>query len=323
MSYPPGPFAVDAPPSERWTELYDELAELCGQRNAIDGRIADLVAEMDHSLIGITGCRSVAAWVAWRTGCSPANAATIATVASRVEEFPQCAEALREGRLSLDQVGVIADRGGDGSDGHYVEVATVSTVAPLRTAIKLEPRPDPTPKPEPRRSVSKTTGGPGGEYTTWKITLPKLDAARLQAALDSHREALIAEWTRARDTHAGQEDPYAGADPLTGRMADLPVPMPTTANHWPAPQPSPTGGATLHMPNRRTRRLVVVSPLPTTTTTKHQLTGCRPYETCFATGLFGRAMRSGRFYRFTRTGTFFQPITFVMCTRSQRSTSTS
>jgi len=51
----------------------------------------------------------------------------------------------------------------------------------------------------------------------------------LQAALDSHREALIAEWTRARDTHAGQ-DPYGGADPLTGRMTDLSVPMPTTAD---------------------------------------------------------------------------------------------
>jgi len=105
----------------------------------------------------------------------------------------------------------------------------VSTVSQLRTAIKLEPRPDPTPAPEPRRGISKTTGGPGGEYTTWKITLPKLDAARLQAALDSHREALIAEWTRARDTHAGQ-DPYGGADPLTGRMTDLSVPMPTTAD---------------------------------------------------------------------------------------------
>jgi len=95
---------------------------------------------------------------------------------------------------------------------------------------RTETRSDPAPKPEPRRCISKTTGGPGGEYTTWKITLPTLDAARLQAALDSHREALIAEWTRARDTHAGQEDPYAGADPLTGRMADLSVPMPTTAD---------------------------------------------------------------------------------------------
>jgi hypothetical protein len=53
------------------------------------------------------------------------------------------------GRLSVDQVGVIADRGGDGSDGHYVEVAAVSTVAPLRTAVKLEPKPDPIRPPSP------------------------------------------------------------------------------------------------------------------------------------------------------------------------------
>jgi hypothetical protein len=137
-------------PKVRLEQLFEELAELCGQRNVIDGRIVDVVAEMDRSdMWGMTGCRSVAALVAWRTGCSPSNAATIAAVAQRVEEFPRCTEALREGRLSVDQVGVIADRGGDGSDGHYVEVAAVSTVAPLRTAVKLEPKPDPIRPPSP------------------------------------------------------------------------------------------------------------------------------------------------------------------------------
>jgi len=33
---------------ERLAELFDELAELTGQRNAIDGRIVDIVAEIDH-----------------------------------------------------------------------------------------------------------------------------------------------------------------------------------------------------------------------------------------------------------------------------------
>ena len=66
--------------------LFEELAELTGQRNAIDGRIVEIVAEIDGDrLWGNTGCRSVAALVAWKTGTSPTNAQTITAVANRLE----------------------------------------------------------------------------------------------------------------------------------------------------------------------------------------------------------------------------------------------
>ena len=91
--------------------LFAELSELAGQRNAIDGRIVEIVAEIDRDeLCGLTGARSVAGLVAWKLGTSPGNANTITTVAGRLEEFPRCTRGLREGRLSLDQVGVIAGR---------------------------------------------------------------------------------------------------------------------------------------------------------------------------------------------------------------------
>ena len=42
---------------------------MTGQRNAIDGRIVEIVAELDRGgLVGITGDRSVPALVAWKTG---------------------------------------------------------------------------------------------------------------------------------------------------------------------------------------------------------------------------------------------------------------
>ncbi len=177
--------------------LFEELAELTGQRNAIDGRIVQIVAEIDRDeLCGITGARSVAALVAWKTGSSPANAHTIATIASRLREFPRCNQALREGRLSLDQVGVIAARAGEGSDEHYVQLAQVATVNQLRTAVKLEPRPDPEPRCEPERSITKTTNERGSCY---RISLPQDEAATFDAALASHRDALIAEWKRDHD----------------------------------------------------------------------------------------------------------------------------
>ncbi|ORW87059.1 hypothetical protein AWB92_24365, partial [Mycobacterium sp. IEC1808] len=189
-----GAWVVNEP--TRLEVLFEELAELCGQRNAIDGRIVDIVAEIDRDgLWGNTGARSIPALVAWKTGCSPANAQTIATVAGRVQEFPRCTAALRQGRLSLDQVGVIAARAGEGSDEHYVELAKVATVTQLRTAIKLEPRPEAEPRLEPERSLTKTTDEQGSCY---RIKLPHVDAATFDAALASHREALFAAWKRDR-----------------------------------------------------------------------------------------------------------------------------
>ncbi len=135
---------------ERLGVLFDELAELTGQRNAIDGRIVAIVAEMDRDgLWAGTGARSVAALVAWKTGVSPSRAQTIAAVAHRVEEFPRCTEGLREGRLSLDQVGVIAQRARTGTDEHYAGLAASATVTQLRTALNLAPKPEPEPEPDP------------------------------------------------------------------------------------------------------------------------------------------------------------------------------
>ena len=202
MSLTASPAAVVSS-AERLEVLFEELAELAGQRNAIDGRIVEIVAEMDRDeLCGATGARSVAALVAWKLGVSSANAHTITTVAHRLEEFPRCAHGMREGRLSLDQVGVIAARAGQGSDEHYAELARVATVNQLRTALKLEPRPQPQPGPQPQPQPSITTTS-DEEFTCWRIKLAHPDAAKFDAALASHRDALIAEWNRDH----GQGDP--------------------------------------------------------------------------------------------------------------------
>ena len=206
--------------------LFGELAELAGQRNAIDGRVVEIVAEIDRDeLCGATGARSVAALVGWKLGVSSNNANTIATVAHRLEEFPRCTGGLREGRLSLDQVGVIAGRAGEGSDEHYAQLAASATVSQLRIAVNLEPRPKPEPKsepgpdsdpepepiPSPRRSIVKT----GDEASTsWKITLPHAEAATFDAALQCYRDALAADWRHDHET-AGRVSEQAPPFPET------------------------------------------------------------------------------------------------------------
>ncbi|BBX85998.1 HNH endonuclease signature motif containing protein [Mycolicibacterium aubagnense] len=186
---------VDGSPCERLDAFFAEIGELTGQRNAIDGRLVEIVAEIDRDgLWGATGAKSITSLVAWKTGVSPRNAEVMVAVAHRVEEFPRCAEAMCEGRLSLDQVGVVAEHAAEGADEHYAQFAASATVTQLRKAVSLEPRPDPEPKPEPPRSITKTTHDDGS--TTYKIRLPKLEAAKVDAALASHQDALVADYQR-------------------------------------------------------------------------------------------------------------------------------
>ncbi|MCE9514976.1 MAG: HNH endonuclease [Mycobacterium sp.] len=191
-----------APPDQRLQVLFDELAELAGQRNAIDGRIVEIVAEMDRDeLCGATGARSMPALVAWKLGSSSANAHTISTVAGRLAEFPRCAQGMREGRLSLDQLGAIAAGAGEGSDEHYAQLAAVATVNQLRTAVRLEPRPeaDSGPALPPPRTITKTSGE---QSSSWRITLGHDEAATFDAALQSHLDALITEWKHDHGSEA-------------------------------------------------------------------------------------------------------------------------
>jgi Domain of unknown function (DUF222) len=221
MSLTASPDASVARGDARVDVLFGELAELAGQRNAIDGRIVEIVAELDHDeLCGATGAKSVAAVVAWKLGTSSGNAKTIATIAHRLAEFPRCATGLREGRLSLDQVGVIAGRAADGSDEHYAELASYATVSQLRTAVRLEPRPDPDPDPEPLASVTKTSSDE--TCTHYRITLPHLEAATFDATVASHREALVAEWKHAHDTGAdeGSRPPLPNSGAAFLRLVD-------------------------------------------------------------------------------------------------------
>lgn len=155
--------------------------------------------------------------VAWKTGVSPRNAEVMVAVAHRLEEFPRCAEAMRAGRLSLDQVGVVAEHAADGSDEHYAQFAGSATVTQLRTAVKLEPRPEPEPKPRVPRSIAKTSHDDGS--VTYKIRLPKLEAAKVDAAVASHQDALVADWKRDHE-NSETGDPVSDVVPPFPNQVD-------------------------------------------------------------------------------------------------------
>src|SRR4051794_28092110 len=106
MSPSASPPTAVASPDQRLEVLFEELAELAGQRNAIDGRIVEIVAEIDRDeLCGATGARSVAALVAWKLGLSTGNAHTIAAAARRLAEFPPFAGGVGGGSAAAGQGG--------------------------------------------------------------------------------------------------------------------------------------------------------------------------------------------------------------------------
>ncbi|MGK2866359.1 MAG: HNH endonuclease signature motif containing protein [Mycobacterium sp.] len=232
MPPPTTPFAAHVPAVSRLEVLFDEMAELTGQRNAIDGRLVEIVAEIDgrgtddgNSLWGATGCRSIEALVAWKAGVSPRRAEAMVAVAHRIDELPRCTQGLREGRVSLDQLGVIAERGGQGCDEHYAELVKVATVSQLRTAVKQEPRPEPESKPEPKRKITTIEGD---DSTTWRITLPKVEAAKFEAGLQSHRDKLVADWKRDHDKtdSIDPEDGWARNGDAEDKVSEQAPPFP-------------------------------------------------------------------------------------------------
>ena len=194
--------------------LFGELSELAGQRNAIDGRIVQIVAELDHDeLLGATGVRSVG-------GVGGLEAGHV--VGERQDDRHRGASVGRVPLLHPRHAGgsaVVGSGRGDhrrrglGSDEHYAELASYATVSPLRTAVKLEPRPvEPEPEPDfgaepdcepdpgPQPSITKTSSDE--QFSHYRLSLPHLEAAKFDAAVASHHEALVTQWKLDHDTGA-------------------------------------------------------------------------------------------------------------------------
>jgi len=195
-----GPVLVGPTPREqRFAEIEAELAELCGQRNAIDGRIAELLAEVERDgLLGGTGVRSVEHFATWQLGCGRGRARDLADVAARLDDLPQTTALLREGRLSVDQVAPIARKAPAHDDDHYADLAQRMTVSQIQRALRSAGagrRPEPE-VPPVERQVSIWWDDDDGWNA--RVRLPKVDGAIADCAVRSHLDALVAVWKRDR-----------------------------------------------------------------------------------------------------------------------------
>jgi len=191
---------------------HEELAVLCGQRNAITARMVDLIARVDaEDLWASAGAKSLEHWVAWKAGMSPAHAGELVAVARRSAELVQTMAGFREGVLSEDQVAIIAKKApaGPEADVHFAELARYASVRQLRKALRITdvsrpPAPKPEPEPEPdtgpeaepepervERQVSSWFDDHGGWHL--RVDLPVEEGAFWDRALRAELEGLVQE----------------------------------------------------------------------------------------------------------------------------------
>ena len=178
------------------------------------GSISALLAEIDRDgLLGGTGLKSLEHFATWQIGVAPGRARNLASIARRRDDLTRCTAMLDAGQLSEDQVATIARRAPEGTDEHYANLATEATVTQLRTALRAAPKPDAAPdepvSPEPDRTASRHWD----DEDRWclRAQLPKLEGATVDAALQSHLDALVAEWRR---DHAPAGDGAGTAPPF-------------------------------------------------------------------------------------------------------------
>ncbi|MFN2592891.1 MAG: DUF222 domain-containing protein [Candidatus Dormibacteria bacterium] len=221
--------------------LESEMAEVCGLLNASTGWLVGLIAKV-LAMGSWQGwaVRSPEHWVAWRCGVSPERARRLVAMAARLGELPETRQALDQGELSEDQVGVICRYTSTYNDAEVAGLARHATVTQLRRTLSTclphpAPRPQPEPEPEPKAETPqpetpRPTPRPEAPeearrvsfgYTdegTWRLSalLPADEGALLERALAEAKESL---WRLARAEKDESAPEQVGAGGLKDRIS--------------------------------------------------------------------------------------------------------
>jgi hypothetical protein len=179
----------------------DRLRAVCGHLNVLHAELVGLAAEALA-----TGCwegfgiRSLAHWLMWQAGLSPAHAAEIARLAEATVTHPKVMACFAEGAVSLDQASV-ATKAPAYLDADFAQLAQACTITQLRLAVRAA-RPAPPPPP-PADGDDEVDAG-GERVEGW---FDDDGRYQLRAQLDAdHGRIVDAALSEARDAlfHDGQ-----------------------------------------------------------------------------------------------------------------------
>jgi hypothetical protein len=171
-------------------DLEGRIGAVVGQLNVLHAELVELVAEaVDTSAWAGVGIRSVAHWVSWKAGVSPAHAAELVALAAAGATHPAIMGAFADGELTVDQA-AMAIKVPSHNDAEVARLAKLSTVTQLRTIVRCA-RPAPTAKPPetPAESVSTWTDDDGRVHG--RFALDADHGAIFNSALAAARDRLF------------------------------------------------------------------------------------------------------------------------------------
>jgi hypothetical protein len=117
-------------------DLWRRTAEVAGRLNRAHGELVEVAAQViEGGHWGDGGFRSAEHYLVVRAGLSPAHARDVVAVAQRRVELPDARVALLRGRLSLDQVAVVAHHVPQSHQRSMTDLARHATVPQLRRAV--------------------------------------------------------------------------------------------------------------------------------------------------------------------------------------------
>ena len=117
--------------------LGERIAELAARINAAESRMMTLIADFDRRGGWKDGFASCAEWLAWRIGIKIGPARERVRTARSLEDLPQTADALREGRISYAKVRAITRVATPGSEAELLEFAHAGSAAKLEQTVRM------------------------------------------------------------------------------------------------------------------------------------------------------------------------------------------
>ena len=141
--------------------LEAELAVVCGALNQVSARLVALTARaIESEGWAGAGIRSVEHWLVLRAGLSPGRARQVVVMARRVGVLPVVMGQFAAGRLSVDQVAVVARHAPSQVEASVAELAVSASVPQLGRVLSryaFDPPTGDDPDPEPAADADATS----------------------------------------------------------------------------------------------------------------------------------------------------------------------
>ena len=219
-----------APELSEMERIGDEIAELAARISAAECRLLDRLRRFDALFQeggGLTGFKTTAHWLAWRTSMALGAARERVRVARALGELPRVSEAMRKGQLSYSKVRAITrvQVKNEEMEEEMVRLARQATAAHLETLVrkwKQVERWEELEK-EAERHRSRELSLRPDDDGSW-VVRGRLDpevGALLERALEMAGEVLYRkERRKLRSAEAEGADPAPQAERLEGEGED-------------------------------------------------------------------------------------------------------